>query len=63
MRHDLSISLWEFILGTILQYMVSAYFSCFLWSIGKGLICTVCDAIMFTLHMQQCDVHTCQGDP
>ncbi len=44
MRHDLSelsISLWEFmwgikiILGAILQYMVSAYFSCFLWSV-KG---------------------------
>ncbi len=43
MRHDLSelsISLWEFIWGglildAILQYMVSAYFSCFLWSV-KG---------------------------
>ncbi len=43
MRHDLSelsISLWEFIWGglilsAILQYMVSAYFSCFLWLI-KG---------------------------
>ncbi len=41
MRHDLcelSISLWEFIwgiLGTILQYMVSASVSCFLWSV-KG---------------------------
>ncbi len=34
MRHGLSISLWEFIwdsvLGVILQYMVSASFSCFL---------------------------------
>ncbi len=42
-RHDLcelSISLWEFIyggliLGAILQYMVSASFSCFLWSVKE----------------------------
>ncbi len=43
MRHDLCelfISLWEFIwggliLGVILQYMVFAAFSCFLWLV-KG---------------------------
>ncbi len=39
MRHGLSISLWEFmrnlILGAILQYMVSATSSCFLWLV-KG---------------------------
>ncbi len=37
MRHGLSISLWEYIwvLGAILQYMVSAAFICFLWSV-KG---------------------------